>query len=258
MRVFLVFPDLSESKYRALRALGGVDILVSYTTLKWKPGIRGRLAMLRGEDLLTGVMLDSGAYHHGNGYTRVDPVEYSGFASSHRSLFDYIVAPDVPGRQVESLERTMAMMEWYPGEFIPVLQPPGGPPDPSAHAGYIEDLERIGALDRAPRVEGGGVLVGLGGLDGGLRRIGYIAEVVRLIEREYPWARLHIFGAGARVLKGLRRRGLIGNVYSVDSSSWLSEIMWRRRTVYNAGDVVEANIAAINGYLERIHSALSA
>ncbi|MEB3860645.1 MAG: hypothetical protein GSR84_00310, partial [Desulfurococcales archaeon] len=84
----------------------------------------------------------------------------------------------------------------------------------------------------------------------------YIAALVREAEREYPWARLHLFGAGARILAGLARRGLLGQVYSVDSSGWLAEIMWRRRTVHNADTPLEANARAIEAYIEKVRQAV--
>ncbi len=252
VRVFLVLPDLSRSKAEALARLGKVDVLLSYTILRWKPSALERLRVLRSR--LGEVMLDSGAYHQGRGEAWVDPASYASFANKNRSLFNYVVAPDHPGDPGETLARTLRFMDHYPGEFIPVVQPGPGH-GPHTHIAMVEQLDRAGVLERAPRAEGG-VLVGVGGLDGERRRVSYIAALVREAEREYPWARLHLFGAGARILAGLARRGLLGQVYSVDSSGWLAEIMWRRRTVHNADTPLEANARAIEAYIEKVRQAV--
>ncbi|GAB6148689.1 hypothetical protein [Stetteria hydrogenophila] len=45
-------------------------------------------------------------------------------------------------------------------------------------------------------------------------------------------------------------------MYSVDSSAWQAEVRWRRRTHYGAAGTLEANLAAITGYLARVKRAL--
>ena len=262
VRVFLVLPDLSGAKAAALRAasrlVGPVDVLVSASTLAWKPGVEARLASLRLEPGVLGlVMLDSGAYHHARGAARVGVEWYAGLAArlATGGLADLVVAPDVPGDPEETLRRTLEFAPAYPGQFVPVAQPPRGPPDPAGHARQLDSLARHGLLERAPRLPGGRVLVGLGGLDGPRRRTAYLAGLLGVVEGEWPGVALHLFGAGARHLRALARRGLLHMIYSVDSTGWLAEIRYRRRTVYNAASVEEANASAIIGYLGRARAA---
>jgi hypothetical protein len=263
VRVFLVMPDLSEAKVEALRlaASRGVlaDLLVSATIVAWKPSVESRLAALRAGSTIGSVMLDSGAYHHARGEAEVSVEWYARLASRlhGEGLVDYIVAPDVPGDPRATLERTIEFTAHYPGSFIPVAQPPPGKPDPKGHAGSLEALARHGLIDKAPQVEGGRRLVGIGGLDGPLRRAPYLASLVEEVEREWGHRgiALHLFGVGARLLKSLARRGLAGIIYSIDSTAWLAEIKWRRRTVYNATTTLEANLAAITGYIAKVATA---
>ena len=265
VRVFLVMPDLSEAKAEALKLAARrgvrVDILVSATILAWKPSVEARLAVLREESSIGSVMLDSGAYHHARGDAEVGVTWYAGLAArlAGEGLVDYVVAPDIPGDPRATLERTLEYAEAYPGPFIPVAQPPRGHPDPKRHAAALEELEKHGLLDRAPRDNGGARLVGIGGLDGPLRRAGYRTKLVEEIEKEWgPRAvALHLFGVGARLLKSLAKRGLARIIYSIDSTAWLAEIRWRRRTVYNATTTLEANLAAITGYIAKIATALT-
>ncbi len=253
VRVFLVFPDLSQSKMEAIHRIGPIDLLLSITTLTWKPVSLERLLILKREGAVEGLMLDSGAYHHARGDASIDPVEYARASTRLAGVFDYIVAPDLPGDMKATLERTLVFSRIFPGHFIPVAQPgPGG------YQGSIDMLARSGLIERALRVEGGRRLIGIGGLDGPRRRVRYVASLIDGIEAEYPGLALHLFGVGARILRGLARRGLLDPVYSVDSSGWLHEIMWRRRSVYNASTPVDANASAIAGYLARVRSAIGA
>ena len=174
---------------------------------------------------------------------------------AREGLAGYVVAPDVPGAPGETLRRTLEFSWLYPGEFVPVAQPPRGAPDPRAHAGELQRLAGEGLLDRAPRVPGGR-LVGLGGLDGARRRAGYVTGLLEAVEELGLGVRVHLFGAGARLLRSIARRGLTRLVHSVDTSGWLAEIMFRRRSVYAAHTTIEANVAAIEGYLGRLATAL--
>jgi hypothetical protein len=254
VRAFLVLPDLSARKAEALCKAGAIDVLVSYTIARWKPSILERLDALKGKGCLRGVMLDSGAYHRLKGF-QVDPRDYARLALEHRSLWDLLVAPDSIGDPQGSLERTLEFAGLYPREFVPVAQPPPGSLDPRRHALEAERLAVRGLLERAPKIPGGRLL-GVGGLDGARRRVSYIARLVEEIEGLGLGVRLHLFGVGARILRGLASRGLHTIIYSIDSTGWLAEIMFRRRTVYNAEDVVEANARAIRGYLERLMEAV--
>ncbi|MEB2837021.1 MAG: hypothetical protein GSR80_000319 [Desulfurococcales archaeon] len=253
VRVFLVLPDVSEAKCRAICLAGPLDVLVSYTTLKWKPSTLARLLALRRRGCLSSVMLDSGAYHLARLGARVDPREYA--ADSRSGLgpaWDLVVAPDVPGDPEATLERTLEFIQSYGAPFLPVAQPPPGPADPRRHALEAERLVSRGLLEWSPRLPGGRRLLGLGGLDGPRRRVSYIAGLLEEVESRLGGVSLHLFGVGARILAGLARRGLLGLVYSVDSSGWLAEIRFRRRTHYRAPGVVEANAAAMKGYLARL------
>ena len=256
VKVLLVLPDLGKSKAVAIRSLAArgkrVDILVSYTILRWKPGMVGRLLSLRESGSVGLTMLDSGAYHAARVGASVDPLEYAEFASGLDGLWDLIVAPDMPGDPGLTLSRTRLFASIFPGPFVPVLQ--GG-----SVGDYLSSLEAHimeGLLDRAPRLPDGRRLVGIGGLDGDKRRISFVAELLEKLPGEE--LAYHLFGAGLRILKGLRRRGLLWKVYSVDSTGWLAEIMYRRRTVYKASTTLEANTAAIAGYLEKAEKAVGA
>jgi hypothetical protein len=248
-------PDVSEAKAWALCRVGGVDVLVSYSTLTWKPVALGRLSALRAGGCVAMVMLDSGAYHHGRGALRVEVEGYAGLAEAYGWLFDLVVAADVPGDPGATLERSLRFAELYSGPFIPVAQPPPGEPSPEAHAGSLEELEASGLLSRAPRPRGR-PLAGIGGLDGPRRRARYLAALVSRIAESWSLD-LHLFGVGARLLASLARRRLLHHVYSVDTGAWQAEIRWRRRTVYKADGPLEANEAAIRGYLERVAAALA-
>jgi len=257
VHVFLVLPDLSESKLAALELARSVEprVLVSYSTFLTKPGSVARLGRLAGA--ASELMLDSGAYHHARGVVKVSVGEYAGFASRHRGLFDLVVAPDVPGDPEASLERTLEFLEAYGGPVVPVAQPP---PEGKArdHARQLEALEANGLLDSAPRPRGR-PLVGVGGLDGERKRAAYLAELVREISDSYGGAvDLHLFGVGARLLRSLARRHLLDNIYSVDTGAWQAEIRYRRRTVYAAESTLEANLAAITGYVAKAAAAVEA
>ncbi|MCE4628260.1 MAG: queuine tRNA-ribosyltransferase family protein [Desulfurococcales archaeon] len=253
VELFLVLPDLGGSKVEALRSLcvEGVraSVLVSYTVLRWKPGMMPRLSSLRGEGCLGRVMLDSGAYHLMRLGERVDPGEYAEFARSAKELWDIVVAPDAPGKPGETLERTLEFASSYSGSFMPVLQGE----DEEGYARLLRSFEREGLTDRAPRASEGRPVIGIGGLDGERKRVGYVSRLLKRLPEEYSY---HLFGVGIRVLRGLRRRGLLGRVYSVDSSGWLAEIWFRRRTVYGASGVVEANLAAMRAYIGKAQAAV--
>ncbi len=265
VRVYLVLPDVSKSKVRALcgashRRGAVLDVLVSYSTLLWKPVAAERLSLLVSRGCVSPAMIDSGAYHLATRGLEVDVASYA--ATARRLVADgvagFVVAPDVPGDPWATLARSLEFAEVYPGEFVPVIQPPPrGGPDPVLHAAQLAELEAAGLLERAPKLPGGRVLVGVGGLDGNRRRTAYVAELVRLVWEGYGWAGLHIFGAGARLLKSLARRGLLDAVYSVDTGAWQAEIRFRRRTELGAEGVVDANVRAIVRYLERVAGALA-
>ncbi len=266
VRVFLVLPDVSSSKVSALcsasRRLGApVDVLVSYSTLLWKPVAASRLRGVVSRGCVSPVLLDSGAYHLATRGLDVDVARYASEAlrMAGEGVAGLVVAPDVPGDAWATLERSLAFAEAYPGEFMPVLQPPvPDSRDPLLHAAQLAQLEGAGLLDRAPRLPGGRILVGIGGLDGARRRAAYVAELVRILTDEYGNVALHLFGAGARLLRSLAKRGLLESVYSVDTGAWQAEIRFRRRTELGADGVVEANLLAIERYLERVSEAVVA
>jgi hypothetical protein len=248
VKVFLVLPDLSRRKAEALERLHGlgfdVRVLVSYTILTSKPGMLEALRRLRMEGVVGEAMLDSGAYHMLRLGVEVNVSSYAEFASRHGSLWDYVVAPDVPGSPRETVARTMEFSRAYRGAYMAVAQ--------GASVGeYVAVAEALAGVPGALGV------LGVGGLDGERRRLGFVSELVRgLAERGFT--RLHLFGAGAKHVRGLARRGLLGYVASIDTTAWLAEIIYRRRTVYWVEDVVEANVAAITGYLDRISRAVAA
>ncbi len=258
--MFIVLPDLGETKYRALARLGSagmpVDVLISYTTLKWKPSAYRRIQELRRRGLVRGVMLDSGAYHIMRLGEEVDLEDYSRIASE--GPWTFVVAPDVPGDPPATLERTARFSVIYEGRFVPVIQ--GGQME--EYAENMRALWSLGLLDRAPVAGDGRPLVGIGGLDGRKKRTNFVSSLISTLAREARELGLdptfHLFGIGVRVLKGLARRGLLRYIYSVDSSGWLAEIQWRRRTVYNANTPLEANLKAIEAYIAKAEAAVSA
>jgi len=254
VRLFIVLPDVSEAKSEALARLGASgsrpDVLISYTTVKWKPVSLERLRALRRRKVLGYVMLDSGAYHLMRVGEEVEVEAYARVIEENKDLWDFVVAPDVPGDPRATLERTLRFMESYRGRFLPVLQGDS----PKDYVLFLEELVDYGVLDQA-YVMNRKPVIGVGGLDGFKKRVSFVAEVVKRLTG-YD-VLLHIFGVGIRVLKGLRRRGLLENVFSVDSSGWLAEIQWRRRTVYGAVTPVEANMHAIRGYLGRAEGLVS-
>jgi hypothetical protein len=210
----------------------------------------GGLRSLLRERVIEEIMLDSGAYHLARLGEEVDVIEYSSFVYGE-PIWNYVVAPDVPGDPDLTLERTLLFAQFFDDNFIPVLQGERADDYPL----FLERLDSLGLIERAPRVLGGLPLIGIGGLDGPKKRVGFVSRIVELLS-DYSVA-LHIFGVGSRVLRGLSRRGLLENVYSVDSSGWLAEIQWRRRTVYGARNTIEANALAIHGYLDRVERAIA-
>ncbi len=257
LRVYLVFPDLGGAKARALCMLAGkgrrVDVLVSYSVMMMKPATRARLERLRSGGCLGSVMLDSGAYHVAFHGLRLTPEDYARGASSLEGLVDLVVGPDVPRDPAGSLERLRRFTESYPGSFIPAIQ--AGSPTPDAYLDGLRALEESGLLERAPRVDGGAPLIGVGGLVGLRTRL--VAEIVSAVSKACD-CKLHLFGVNLRVVRGLARRRLLDSVYSIDTSGWLSEIRWRRRTVYKAESTLEANLAAIEAYLGKLMEAARA
>ena len=255
-RIYLVFPDLGGAKAEALCRLAGqgrkVDVLLSYSVLLAKPATGDRLASLRRQGCLGSVMLDSGAYHVAYHGLRLEPEEYALGVSGLGGVVDLVVGPDVPRRPSESVERLRRFSASYGGSFIPVLQ--SKTTSPRGYLATLEALEYWGLLERAPRVDGGRPLVGIGGLVGA--RVGEVSLVVDALERACDCA-FHLFGANVRMVRGLARRGLLSTIHSLDTSGWLWEIRWRRRTVYKATTTLEANIAAIVGYLEKMRQAAS-
>ena len=256
VRVFIVLPDVSTAKVnailRASRERGPVDVLVSYTTLTWKPSSYGRLLLLREHGALGEVMLDSGAYHLMRLGMEVPLEDYA--ARAVEGPWDLVVAPDVPSDPGLTIERSVRFTQLHPGEFIPVLQG-------ETVEGYLASLRaewELGLLDRAP-MRSGARLVGVGGLDGPRRRIAFLSRLVSSVLRESRSIGLdivlHLFGIGVRLIRGLRRRGLLESVYSVDSSGWLAEITFRRRTVYAAHTPEEASYKAITAYLAKAEAA---
>ncbi len=248
VKLFIVLPDVGQTKYNAIRRIGcngrSLDVLFSYTIAKWKPSSLGRILKLREKKCIRSLMLDSGAYHLMRLGENVDVTQYASLVNKYSSSWDYVVAPDVPGSQELTLARTLEFMEYYKGSFLPVLQGSS----PREYEEFYNVLQDYGVMERSYLVNNT-PLVGVGGLDGEKKRVSFVAEIVRRLSN-YD-VMLHIFGVGIRVLKGLKRRGLLGIVYSVDSSGWLAEIQWRRRTVYRALTPLEANVAAIKGYLDR-------
>lgn len=237
MRIYIVLPDLSTAKVRAVEIASreaDFGVLVSYSTIKMKPLTLERLSALRSRTEVP-IMLDSGAYHMARLGIEVKVRDYAELASRHSRLFDVVVAPDVPGDCRATLERTRAFSRVYGGEFMPVIQG-------RSLEEYLRCSQELEDIPVAVR--------GVGGLDGHKRRASFIVSVVKSLPRG-----LHLFGAGARAVAGLSKARLLDKVASIDSAGWLAEIRFRRRSVLGADSVVEANAKAIKVYVERVKRA---
>ncbi|MEB3860351.1 MAG: hypothetical protein LRS43_03980 [Desulfurococcales archaeon] len=242
VKVFLVLPDLSRRKAEAIERLYeeglAVRVLASYTILLAKPRMLESLKRLKLEGAIEEVMLDSGAYHVLRQGAKVDVSSYAGFASRHGRLWDYVVAPDVPGDPAATIERTLEFSKAYKGDYMAVAQ-----------GGSVE--EYVSVAEELAGIPGSIGVLGVGGLDGEKRRLGFASRLVGSLAAR-GFVRLHLFGAGAKHVRGLARRGLLSYVSSIDTTAWLAEIVYRRRTVYGVEGIVEANMAAITGYMNRI------
>lgn len=253
VEVFIVLPDLADSKINAIcRLEEPVNVLVSYATFLMKPSNTSRIERLR-KCVEGKIMLDSGAYHFARKSLYVDVKAYAKFAKRYDGVFDFVVASDVPGDWQGTLERTLRFAELYEGDFIPVLQ--------HIHLKMFWVFLEAGIVARAPRANGS-YLLGVGGLDGERRRVNYVADVVFALRRNARYlgfpVKLHVFGAGARLLRSLAKRGLLDVVYSVDTGAWQAEIRYRRRSELGADGVGEAelNAIAIKRYMERARRAI--
>lgn len=252
LRVFLVFSDLSDAKVSALCSMAKsgakINILVSYTTLK-KQSTLTKLNDAIHRKCISSVMLDSGAYQIMTRRLDLPVKEYLNLVMGVRHLVDLVVGPDVPRNPRATLERLLLFSELFKEPFIPTLQ------SQSEHNGYVislKQLDKHGLLDRAPVIKGR-PLIGVGGLVG--RRpeeIGVVVEKVRSICDCY----FHLFGVNVRTLRYLKRKSLLGSVHSIDTSGWLSEIKWRRYTVYKAKSINDAYKLGILGYLNKLNSVL--
>ncbi len=248
-KVFLVFPDLGGAKAEALCMLKrrgvNVNVLISYATLRYKPTTFGKLVKLKQNNCLGEIMLDSAAYHVAFRGLKLSPEEYAEQAKKLSEIVDIIVGPDIPRNPEQTLERLLKFSEIYGEQFIPTIQSKG----PSRE--YVESLrllEKHGIIKHAPYINGK-PLIGVGGLVG--KKVKEVAEIVKTISLNCK-CYLHLFGVNLRAIRGLARRSLLEHIYSIDTSGWLSEIKWRRRTTYSAKSTLEANYLAIMGYIEKL------
>jgi hypothetical protein len=236
-KVYLVMPDLSRPKLEALvllsREVGGLGILVSYSTLKLKPKTLDRLRELRGRADVS-VVLDSGAYHVARLGLSLDVREYAELASRNDNLFDIVVAPDVPGDPGLTVVRTIKFSRLYAGEFMPVVQGRSV----EEYVRCYRELSHLG-LARYHRL-------GVGGLERFKKEPDLLGELVSKL----CFKPLHLFGVGSRVLR--LAASYDGCIRSVDSTAWLHEIRYRRRALGD-GDPVRLNYNAIKAYLHRFH-----
>ncbi len=196
-------------------------------------------------------MLDSGAYHIAFHGLELTPEEYAQRAKYLRNHVNLIVGPDIPRNPKKSIDRMLRFSNIYRDEFIPTLQ--SSNLDPDEYLLNLEALEVHGLLKKAPKVHGGKPLIGIGGLVGAPVKI--VASVIDRL-KDACNCFFHLFGANVRIIKGLARRDLLNKIYSIDTSGWLSDLRWRRRTVYKARDTLEANIKVMIGYLTKIQKQL--
>jgi hypothetical protein len=241
VKVYLVMPDLSRAKLEAIVRLSGelpLSILVSYSTFKLKPATLDRLRELRSRAEVE-VMLDSGAYHMRRLGLDVRVEDYASFVQSNPRLFDVIVAPDVPHDCGSTLFRSF--------RFSKLL---GNPPDVMMVLQGVTLNDYIKCY-RLHRLAFGELhYVGVGGLDGARRRVGFLSELLGNLCN--MGLELHLFGIGARLARLLATRGY-NCVKSTDTMAWLHEIKFRRRDELGVdGNLVELNYRAMRRYLERI------
>jgi len=235
LKIYLVLPDLSYSKIKALELLSReleVNILVSYSTLKMKPKYVDWLKPLR--IVSSNIMLDSGAYHLLRYGIKVNVEEYAQFALKYSSIIDHVVAPDVPEDPEKTVERTLQFAKIYKGEFIPVAQ-------------GREPREYMDTLNTITRLANG--IIGVGGLDKYKRKPKKLVDIIKPLCRK---AKLHLFGIGARHVGVLSKSNLLECVDSFDSVSWLYEIKYRRHSLLKPQNIVDANYKAMKIYLNRV------
>jgi hypothetical protein len=236
-KVYLVLPDLSRSKLEALvllsNDLNNLGLLVSFYTLKTKPKTLDRLRELRGRADVD-VMLDSGAYHMARLGINLNVGEYADLASRHSNLFDVVVAPDVPGDACRTVVRTIKFSKLYTGDFMPVVQGRSA----EEYVRCYRELRSLG-LARYRRL-------GVGGLELFKSEPNLLGELLSRL----CFKPLHLFGVGSRVLRLVSAYD--GCIRSVDSTAWLHEIRFRRRTLGD-GDPVRLNYNAIKTYIYRFH-----
>jgi hypothetical protein len=236
-KVYLVMPDLSRHKLEALVLLSNeishIGILISYSSLKLKPKTLDRLAELKRRADVD-IMLDSGAYHMARLGLKVDVREYADFISKHGSLFNTVVAPDVPGDPGLTVVRTIKFSKLYAGEFMPVVQGRSV----EEYVMCYRELRSLG-LARYRRL-------GVGGLDSLKREPVLLGELLSKL----CFKPLHLFGVGSRILRLMSAYD--GCIRSIDSTAWLHEIRYRRRALGD-GDPVRLNYNAIKAYLYRFY-----
>ncbi len=248
IEVFFSFPDLSRSKLEALRQLYAsdvrVNVLISYTTLRWKPVTLERLKEAR--SYLGEVMLDSGAYHIFSGAISYEEMasylsDYSELSSKllDRGIVDYAVAPDVPGDRARTLENTLRFMNGDQGGKMSVLQGRSV----GEFLDFLTELSSRGLITDPLGMGNVNIFKGRGRVG-----MGQLAAVLRAVKSVHD-ERIHLFGANLRILSLREVRELLD---MCDTASWLYDIRFRRRTVLKAGDTAEATRKAIIYFLERL------
>ena len=248
VKIFFSFPDLSKSKLKALKQLYAsdlmVNVLISYTTLRWKPITLERLKEVR--RYIGEVMLDSGAYHVFSGV--ISHREMARYLSEYvllssrlleRGIIDYAVAPDVPGDTERTLKNTIKFLDGNAEGKVSVLQGK----DVSEFLRFFKELSNQGLITDP---------LGLGNVNAfkerGKEGMEQLIELLREV-RSFHSGRVHLFGANMKILKIKEVRVLLD---MCDTASWLYDIRYRRRTVLKAKDTVEATRKAIIYFLERL------
>jgi len=241
LKVYLVLASLQKPVFLALERLARekqVYVLVSYSILKIKPGMLQELYKLKASINNITIMLDSGAYHVKRLGVRIDVREYVDFINKHGKLFDLVVAPDIPGDRVATVQRTKEFMRYYSGSFLPVVQG-------ATISDYLQCYRELQGLSITTNYWG------VGGLDGSKKKPWFIKSL--LAGFCGPNIRLHLFGVGSRLYKELKRYHKC--IESIDTGVWSKELKYRRWELLERFiDQADLEYRAIVRYLKRFNS----
>ena len=162
---------------------------------------------------------------------------YAKFVKQHFYLFDFVVAPDVPG-SIEATVRNTQEFASVVEEYVPVLQG-------KSLREYLMCLDFL----RRKKLLRSRMLVGIGNITPFKNNGKGLMEFSQILKKlkESGLEKMHLFGANLRVLK--KTHSLL---YSCDIGAWQREIAFRRRTTHNAPNIEMATLKALLTYEKKI------